>query len=335
MDQQTQVLADGVLSSNRPLLAKAITLVESTRADHQVKAHQLLSHVISKTKHKQEGSFRVGISGPPGVGKSTFIEALGTFLTTKKDRKVAVLAVDPSSARTGGSILGDKTRMEELSKDINAYVRPSPTRGTLGGVTRSTSDAIVLCEAAGYNIILVETVGVGQSEIAVEGMTDMFLLVANPSGGDELQGIKKGIMESVDLVVVNKADGNLLPVAKKSAAEYLAALRLVGSKSPHWSPKVKTCSALEKQHIAEVWEVMEEYWNVMKKTGHMDIMRGNQRQSWMWKMIQDELVDRFSRNDSIQRILPGMEDQVRTGQLTPSNAADQLLAIFLSNSPRS
>ncbi|PRP87610.1 hypothetical protein PROFUN_04637 [Planoprotostelium fungivorum] len=272
-------------------------------------------------------TFRVGISGPPGVGKSTFIEALGTFLC-QKDFRVAVLAVDPSSARTGGSILGDVTRMDELTKHKNAFVRGSPSRGTLGGVTRSTTDAIALCETFGYNVILVETVGVGQSETMVEGMTDVFLLLSPPAGGDELQGIKKGIMELVDIIVVNKADGELLPIAKRAAADYKAALHFGTPKNPLWVPQVRICSARTKDNVAEVWKTMNQYWEQMEKEGVMESKRKSQRKAWMWRMVQEELVKRFERNPRVQSTLIEVQREVEEGRLTAGLAADLLMDSF-------
>jgi len=302
------------LEGKRTSLARAITLVESSLPEHQVQAGFLLSSVLQKQKEKPSRTFRIGISGSPGVGKSTFIEALGTFLVTQAKHKVAVLAVDPSSTRTGGSVLGDKTRMEELSRLPEAYVRPSPSRGTLGGVTRTTQDAIVLCEAAGYDIVLVETVGVGQSETAVENMTDMFLLLVPPAGGDELQGIKKGIMELVDMVIINKADGELIPIAKRAMGEYKTALNLMVAKSDLWTPPIKLCSSIEKTNIAEIWREISNYWRIFEETGTLKDKRGQQRTDWMWKMVQDELTMKFEASAPVQKLLPSIQKQVELGE---------------------
>eukprot|EP01117_Protostelium_nocturnum_P016388 TRINITY_DN6486_c0_g1_i4.p1 TRINITY_DN6486_c0_g1~~TRINITY_DN6486_c0_g1_i4.p1 ORF type:complete len:406 (-),score=128.19 TRINITY_DN6486_c0_g1_i4:219-1436(-) len=332
MNSNTKGLLEGLLSGKRTSLAQSITLAESSREDHRIQADLLMSSLLEwKTKEKTlKKTFRIGISGPPGVGKSSFIESMGTFLC-KEGYKVAVLAVDPSSARTGGSILGDVTRMEELTKQPGSYVRGSPSRGTLGGVTRSTTDAIILCEVAGYDVILVETVGVGQSETAVEGMTDMFLLLSPPAGGDELQGIKKGIMELVDLVVVNKADGELLSVAKRAATDFKSALHFGTPKTPSWIPQVKICSAKTKENIPEVWKVMKKYWTQMDEEGILEMKRKNQRKAWMWKMVQDELVKRFQNSDKIKEMLGGVQKEVEEGHITAHLAAEILMNKFISS----
>jgi len=315
-------------------LAKSITLVESSLMEHQMQASALINYILHQLKFKQKNdifprSFRIGVSGPPGVGKSTFIEALGSYLITKKRYKVAVLAVDPSSVRSGGSILGDVTRMVELSRMENAYVRGSPSRGTLGGVTRSTGDSILLCEAASYNIIFVETVGVGQSETAVEALTDMFVMLAPPAGGDELQGIKKGIMELVDLIVINKADGELLPIAQRASAELRSALSLIRSKSTIWFPQVSIFSSKTKTGIEDVWRIIGDYWDTALKSGLLQKKRMQQRRSWMWNMIHEELLQKFICNKEIQSLLPSMETRVENGDITPGIAVDQLMSIFI------
>jgi len=328
MTEKTKSLLRGVLDKHRPSLAQSITLVESFRSEHQFQADMLMASLLKNQELNGGKTFRVGISGPPGVGKSTFIEALGMFLC-KKGYKVAVLAVDPSSARTGGSILGDVTRMDELTKHENAYVRGSPSRGTLGGVTRSTTDAIALCEAFGFNIVLVETVGVGQSETAVEGMTDMFLLLSPPAGGDELQGIKKGIMELVDLILVNKADGELLPVAKRAAADFKTALHFGTPKTPSWVPQVRVCSARTKDNLAEAWKVMQQYWDQMEKEGILEKRRKKQRKAWMWRLVQEELVKRFESSKKVQGLLIQVQRDVEEGRLAAGVAADLLLDKFV------
>eukprot|EP01116_Phalansterium_solitarium_P004510 TRINITY_DN15533_c0_g1_i1.p1 TRINITY_DN15533_c0_g1~~TRINITY_DN15533_c0_g1_i1.p1 ORF type:complete len:369 (-),score=80.63 TRINITY_DN15533_c0_g1_i1:139-1245(-) len=329
-------LANDVLAGNRAALARSITLAESTRTDHQYQATQLLSLLLAarKAQPERKSTFRVGISGPPGAGKSTFIEALGTMLVRSKNHLVAVLAVDPSSTLSGGSILGDKTRMNELSREPNAYVRPSPTRGTLGGVTRCTTEAIALCEAAGYDVILVETVGVGQSETAVDTMVDMFVLVSPPAAGDELQGIKKGIMELVDLVVINKADGPLLQIAKQSASEVRQALKLVPPRSDWWEPPVTTCSAAQQTGIEEVWSTIRQFWEVSEGRGKKDEKRWHQRRHAMWSSARESLVERFTEyytgGLADKETLAQAEYRLDHEELTPSGAAHELVKKFLS-----
>jgi len=239
------------------------------------------------------------------------------------------LAVDPSSIRTGGSILGDKTRMAELSNNNNAYVRPSPNRGTLGGVTRTTSEAIVICEAAGYNIVLIETVGVGQSEIAVEDMVDCFTLLVPPAGGDEIQGIKKGIVELADILIVNKADGDLIPVATRAEAEYSSALKLLRPKSENWTPKVLMCSSKTNTKIDIVWETMVKFKDIMQKKSEYQLKRAQQRKSWMWKMVKQELIDAFQNHPRTKQLIPFIEKEVLAGLISPTKAADRLLSEFL------
>lgn len=303
--------------------------MESSRdEDRQISTvltERILAERVKQEKQKRCGSFRVGLSGAPGVGKSTFIEAFGMLLL-ERDYKVAVIAVDPSSVRTGGSILGDKTRMVELSKADNAYIRPSPSRGTLGGVTKNTNETILLLEEAGYDIILVETVGVGQSEVAVESMVDMFTLLANPAAGDELQGIKKGIVELSDLIVVNKADGDLIPKARQAQYEYMAALRYSMPKSPLWRPRVLSCSALTKEGLPQVWDTMHEYWSSLEEIGELSRRRQQQRIDWMWRLVHDELNHRLSSSIDIQQLIPGLEADVRDGKVGPTWAADHLLS---------
>ncbi|KAL6066598.1 Methylmalonyl Co-A mutase-associated GTPase MeaB [Balamuthia mandrillaris] len=353
----TSTLAQQVAEGNRVALARAITLVESTRADHQAQAFELLQILSHKmVEEDAPPSFRIGISGPPGVGKSTFIEALGKLIV-KEQKPVAVLAVDPSSARTGGSILGDKTRMTELSRHPLAYVRPSPTCGTLGGVTRHTTEAILLCESAGYSHVLVETVGVGQSETAVEDMVDMFVLLVPPAGGDELQGIKKGIMELADLLIVNKQDGDFVNQARRTSFEYKSALKLMQPKWQCWRPRVQACSSLTDQGLPEIWATMQEFkatllvriffltlccslslvsLNVLsldpQKNGEFFQRRGRQRRSWLWKVLQDDLLTRFKQHASVRKQLAEVEEKVQAGLLPVGKAADDLLSIFLGSS---
>lgn len=314
-------LKSSLLSHDRAALARAITLIESTRPDHQEEAQKLLAELLPMTGN----SIRIGITGVPGVGKSTFIEAFGLHVISK-GHKVAVLAVDPSSTKTGGSILGDKTRMGKLAQDDNAYIRPSPTGGALGGVARRTREAMLLCEAAGFDVIIVETVGVGQSETEVADMVDMFILLLLPGSGDELQGIKKGIVELADLIVVNKADGDLVPQAKRVRSDYSAALRLLHPASTAWQPKAVTCSALTGDGIASIWEAVEAFSAAMRQSGEMEAHRAGQAKAWMWKEIREELLSRFLLNPNMQSTKEAIEKEVEKGGLLPTHAAMKLLA---------
>ena len=290
-------------------------------------AKELLEKIVTSTGN----AVRVGISGTPGVGKSTFIEAFGQHLTAQ-DLKVAVLAVDPSSKRTGGSILGDKTRMEHLARDPNAFIRPSPSGGTLGGVARRTRETMLLAEAAGFDVILVETVGVGQSETTVAEMVDIFCLLLAPGGGDELQGIKRGVMELADLVIINKADGDLLPAARRAATEYRGALGLMRPKTPHWSPRVRMASAVEGNGIPEVWRDITKFRNDMTAAGALEVLRSEQARSWMWQELTDSLVQALMADAGVARALPEWERQVMDGTTTPGAAADALRQMFLDGS---
>ena len=320
----TAALAGRVLEGNRRALAQAITLVESTRGDHRVAASDLLQRLIPHAG----GSIRLGISGVPGVGKSTFIEALGNHLINAGHR-VAVLTVDPSSAISGGSILGDKTRMEALSRRPEAYIRPSPAGKTLGGVTRRSREALILCEAAGFDVVIVETVGVGQSETRVADMTDMFVLLLLPGGGDELQGIKRGIMELADLVLINKADDGLETLAGRSAADYSSALRLLHPRSVDWKVEVKTCSARDGAGIAEAWKVVLRHHDVLKKSGQLTARRASQARDWMWSEVEDRLVTALQSDPEVVRQIPALEAAASEGKIPPAIAARQLLEIFL------
>ncbi|GLQ05615.1 methylmalonyl Co-A mutase-associated GTPase MeaB [Sneathiella chinensis] len=317
-------MKERIISGNRRALARAITLVESVRDDHQQQAQALLSDLLPETGK----SVRIGISGTPGVGKSTFIEAFGKFLTAQ-GHKVAVLTIDPSSKRTGGSILGDKTRMEELSRDPNAFIRPSPSGGSLGGVARRTREVMLLCEAAGYDVILIETVGVGQSETTVADMVDIFMLLLAPAGGDELQGIKRGVMELADIIVINKADGDLIPVARRAASEYRGAVSLMRPKSKHWKPKVLMTSALEKAGIDTLWETIGEYREARSADEELTRQREEQAAAWMWAELGDTLMNRLKSHEQVSVALPRMEADVKAGLISPTAAAQQLLAIFL------
>jgi len=306
---------------DRASLARAITLVESTRADHQQEAQSLIEKILPKTGK----SLRIGITGVPGVGKSTFIEAFGLHVISQ-GHKVAVLAIDPSSSKTGGSILGDKTRMAELAQHEAAFIRPSPTSGSLGGVARRTREAMLLCEAAGYDVIIVETVGVGQSEIEVADMVDMFMLLLLPGSGDELQGIKKGIVELADLVIVNKADGDLFTQAKRVRSDYSAALRMLHPPTSHWQPKVITCSALKNEGIDTVWDTATSFEAIMQDSGQLEKKRSTQAVSWMWKEIRETLINRFAHNKEVSEKIIGVEQQVQSGSKSPTQAAMELIA---------
>lgn len=319
--------ADAILSGNRRALARAITLVESSRTDHREQAQDLLQQLVGSTGK----AVRLGISGTPGVGKSTFIEAFGQFLTAQ-GLKVAVLAVDPSSKRTGGSILGDKTRMEHLARDPNAFIRPSPSGGTLGGVARRTRETMILVEAAGYDVVLVETVGVGQSETTVAEMVDMFLLLLAPGGGDELQGIKRGVMELADLIVINKADGDLLAPAKRAATEYRGALGLIRPKYSSWRPRVRLASAIEGTGIDEIWRDISKFRDGMAAEGELETLRSGQARAWMWQELTDGLLQALTENRAVSDALPEWESRVTSGEATPGAAADALRALFLTQS---
>jgi LAO/AO transport system kinase len=315
--------ARSVLAGDRRALARAITLVESTREDHRQAADLLLERVLPRTGR----SVRIGISGAPGVGKSTFIETFGRHVISR-GHKLAVLAVDPSSQRSGGSILGDKTRMEELGRSPDAFIRPSPTGGTLGGVARRTREAVLLCEAAGFDVVIVETVGVGQSETAVADLVDMFVLLLLPSGGDELQGLKKGIVELADLLVISKADGDLAKAAGRSAAEYSNALHVLRPVSVYWTPEVLTCSALENRGVAEVWDRVTDYVATMRAAGAFTARRERQARRWMWSAVDEALHAAFRANPRVQALLSALEDEVASGRTTPTRAARKLLDAF-------
>jgi LAO/AO transport system kinase len=317
-------LAQQVLDGDRRALARAITTVESTRADHRDEAAALLTELLPHTG----GAIRIGISGAPGSGKSTFIEAFGLRLI-EQGHRVAVLAVDPSSTRTGGSILGDKTRMGELARAGAAFVRPSPTAGTLGGVARRTREAMLLCEAAGFDVGMVETVGVGQSEVAVAGMVDAFILLIAPGAGDELQGIKRGIIELADIVVVNKYDGELAAAARTTAADYGSALRLVRSKTSAWKPRVVLASALEGTGIDELWRTVEEFRTVLDATGELQRRRSEQAREWMWSEVSESLIDSLRHDERVADLVPRLEEAVTGGDLPPAAAARQILNAFL------
>jgi LAO/AO transport system kinase len=315
-------LVEGVLSGDRRALARAITLVESTRADHRAEARELLEGVLDQTGR----SLRLGISGAPGAGKSTLIEAVGV-LAVEGDHQVAVLAVDPSSARSGGSILGDKTRMAELGRLPGAYIRPSPAGGTLGGVARRTREAMLLCEAAGFDVVVIETVGVGQSEVAVAELVDLFVLVAAPGGGDELQGIKRGIMELADVVVVNKADGDLAAAAQRAVSDLRKAVHLLRPKRPGWEVPVLSCSALTGDRVPEVWQELQDAHGRLRESG-LEELRGQQACAWMWSEVTDTVLDRLRSHPGVRARLAELEGDVTAGRVTPTAAAHELLERF-------
>ncbi len=318
-----EALADAVRRDSRADLARAITLVESTRADDHEHAQALLLKLLDDAG----GSHRIGITGVPGVGKSTFIDALGTHLT-EQGKRVAVLAVDPSSTRTGGSILGDKTRMSRLATNPSAYIRPSPTAGTLGGVAKATRETIVLLEAAGFDVILVETVGVGQSEVTVANMVDCFCFLTLARTGDQLQGIKRGVLELADVLAVNKADGPHVRDAEKAARELAGAMRLIHPPESLWRPPVLTTSALEGSGLDEFWQAVGKHRRTLTEAGEFDQKRRQQAVDWTWSMVHDQLLDRLERDADVAAVRAKTEQQVRDGDLTAALAARRILDAF-------
>jgi LAO/AO transport system kinase len=313
---------DGVLKKKRASIAKSITLIESALPAHQQLAQNILDGLLPYAGN----AIRIGISGVPGVGKSTFIESFGMMLI-EKGHCVAVLAVDPSSSRSGGSIMGDKTRMERLALQPNAFIRPSPTSGTLGGVAKKTRESMIICEAAGHDVILVETVGVGQSETAVASMVDFFLVLMLAGAGDELQGIKKGILELADAIIINKADGNNIERAKEARAEYESALNLMESKSSVWSVPVLTCSALTMDGLEDVWKTILDYRQKLTEAGELAEKRRLQAIDWMWSLVENGLKDRFFENQKVKAQLPAIVAAVEKGKTTPTVAAHELLSL--------
>ncbi len=323
--EQVEIYKKGLLEGDRRLLSRAITLIESSLPLHQQIAGELLDVLLPYTGK----AIRVGITGVPGVGKSTFIESIGIYLSGKGHR-IAVLAVDPSSKRSGGSIMADKTRMEKLSIDPNAFIRPSPSGGTLGGVARKTRETMLLCEAAGFDIIIVETVGVGQSETAVASMVDFFLVLMLAGAGDELQGIKKGVLELADAIVINKADNDNIQKAQQAGKQYENALHLLRPSSAVWSPPVQTCSALEHSGIDRVWDMILSHREKTMMAGELSVKRKRQSLDWMWSLIEEGLQERFEKNQHVKRELPGVAAAVEKGETTPTAAAKRLL-FFLDN----
>ncbi|MGI8627149.1 MAG: methylmalonyl Co-A mutase-associated GTPase MeaB [Geodermatophilaceae bacterium] len=321
-------LVDGVLAGSRTALARAITLVESRRSDHRAQAQDLLLALLPHAGSAR----RVGISGVPGVGKSTFIDALGTSLTADGHR-VAVLAVDPSSIRSGGSILGDKTRMSRLAVDEAAFIRPAPTAGTLGGVAQATRESMVVVEAAGYDTVLVETVGVGQSEVAVADMVDSFLYLTMARTGDQLQGIKRGILEIADVIAVNKADGPHTDDARRAARELAGALRMLRGAETAWQVPVLTCSGLDGSGLDQVWEKVLAHQEQLAASGELEWRRQRQEVQWTWRMVRDTLERDLREHPAVRKLAPELEHAVRTGDLTPSLAAKQILDAFRGTAP--
>lgn len=320
MPEDLQAYIHGVRQRDKRILAKTITLVESSLPDHQELSRRIVDQLLPDTGE----AIRLGITGLPGAGKSTFIESFGVYLVEKGNR-VAVLAVDPSSRRSGGSILADKTRMEKLSVMDQAFIRPSPSGGTLGGVARKTREAMLVCEAAGFDVIIVETVGVGQSETAVSGMVDFFLVLMIAGAGDELQGIKKGVLELADAVAINKADGDNIERANRTRRDFESALHLLSPLSPTWSPPVLTCSALGMTGIEDIWKTICRHRTEMTETGEIQSKRKAQALDWMWSLVEEGLRDRFYRHPRIAELLPKITREVENGEIAPTAAAVQLL----------
>ncbi len=316
-------LADGLKAGQRAALARAITLVESRKREHRRLAQHLIQELLPLTGK----AVRVGITGVPGVGKSTTIDTLGSNLTAA-GHKIAVLAVDPSSTRTGGSILGDKTRMAQLAVDQNAFIRPSPSAGTLGGVAAKTRETMLLCEAAGYDVILVETVGIGQSETTVADMVDFFLVLMLPGAGDELQGIKKGVLEIADMIAVNKADGDGATRARTAASDYRAALHILAPKSPTWTPPVITVSGLANEGLDHLWEQITVFRERMQASGEWHQKRSGQQVAWMWDMLQQRMMEALTSNTRTADRLKSLEEEVRGGKTAVSLAVDELATLM-------
>lgn len=314
---------DGVLKQNRLILARTITLIESSLPAHQEMARTILNRLLPYTGN----SHRLGITGVPGAGKSTFIESFGTMLT-EQGHQVAVLAIDPSSTRSGGSILGDKTRMEKLAVNERAFIRPSPSRGTLGGVARKTRESMLVCEAAGFDVVIIETVGVGQSETTVASMVDFFLVLMIAGAGDELQGIKKGVLEVADAIVINKADGDNILRAEMAQKDYQAALHLLMPSNPNWSPPVLTCSSLARTGLDIVWKTICDHRKTLDSLGQLEVKRRAQSLDWLAFLIEEGLHRWFYTSPQIQHTLPVLQEEVAAGKVTPTAAADTLLSLL-------
>lgn len=317
---------EGVLAKDRRVLSKTITLIESSLADHQEMARTVVDTLLEHTGD----AVRLGITGVPGVGKSTFIESLGMYLV-QKGHQVAVLAVDPSSSRSGGSVMADKTRMERLSAEKSAFIRPSPSGGTLGGVARKTRETMLVCEASGFDVIIVETVGVGQSEAAVASMVDFFLVLMLAGAGDELQGIKRGVLELADAIAINKADGDNIEKAKKAANIYESVLHLLQPSTPTWTPPVLTCSALEFNGIEKIWQTVLDHRKALSASGELEHHRRKQALDWMWSLIEEGLKDRFYKNPQVQKRLAHVKRSVEMGTTAPTIAASELLFLLDKN----
>jgi len=321
--EDPQYYIDGVLNRKRRIIAKTITVIESS-----LQAHQHLSKtIIDGLLPHSSRSVRLGITGVPGVGKSTFIESFGMELI-KKGHNLGVLAVDPSSQKSGGSVMGDKTRMEKLSVQDQAFIRPSPSGGTLGGVARKTRETMIVCEAAGFDVIMVETMGVGQSEIMVASMVDFFLVLMLSGAGDELQGIKKGVLELADAIVINKADGNNIGKAEEARREYVAAMGLLYHPTPGWTPPVLTCSALTMDGLEKIWDIIQDHREKLTASGELADKRRRQALDWMWSLVEEGLRDIFYRNEDVQKLLPQITDTVEKGKTEPTAAAAELLKLF-------
>ncbi len=317
----------GIRAGDRAMLARAITLVESRKPAHRAMAKELLAAILPAADPVHSKARRIGITGVPGVGKSTFIDAFGTMLT-RQGHRVAVLAVDPSSSRSGGSILGDKTRMARLAVDPSSFIRPSPSSGAMGGVARMTRETMLLCEAAGFDVVLVETVGVGQSEIVVAGMVDLFLVLMLPGAGDELQGIKKGVLELADLIAVNKADGDNRLRAEQAAAHYRRALSILEPQNPAWRPPVQLVSALEETGLDDLWRTIEQHRAILESEGGLARRRGEQQVRWLWSLLEARIEDRLRQ--ALGDDLPTLEAAVGKGEMTPGDAVDRLVARLFS-----
>jgi LAO/AO transport system kinase len=320
---EIQDYIDGVLAQKRRMVAKTITLIESSLAAHQEKAKKIVDALLPHAGK----AVRIGITGVPGVGKSTYIESFGLQLV-EQNHRVAVLAVDPSSSKSGGSIMGDKTRMERLSMEQGAFIRPSPSGGTLGGVARRTRETIVVCEAAGFDVIIVETVGVGQSETTVASMVDFFLVLMLAGAGDELQGIKKGVLELADAIAINKADGNNIENAENARIEYEKALNLLTPSSKNWSPPVLTCSAVTMAGIDDIWQTILDYKQKLENSGELMDKRRKQALDWLWALVEEGLRERFYRNPEVEQSLPEIVESVEKGMTAPTLAAQRLLNLL-------
>jgi len=324
MVQKSVPELEQILQGKRRAIAKAITLLESTRPESFEQGQELLESLLPHAGQ----ALRIGITGVPGVGKSTFIEAFGLFLI-EHGHRVAVLAVDPSSQLTGGSIMGDKTRMNELAQHPDAFIRPSPSSGILGGVSRKTRETMLICEAAGFDVVIVETVGVGQSETLVDSMVDLFLLLMLPNAGDELQGIKKGVLELADLVVINKSDGEQETFAKTAQSEYRKALHLLPSTKTSWTPQILRCSSLEKRGMDKIWDSVKSFRKELQNSGEWKKQRQTQTGKWMWSLVEEGLLTNFRNDPNIQKQIPELEKAVNSGKMLPTTAARKLLDTWI------